>query len=62
MYLRFLASTDEAFAYSSEEPPPTGRWTISGLGLPDDLAARVEGDNARAFIPALAAGSGDAGL
>ncbi|MFG1909448.1 amidohydrolase family protein [Kribbella sp. NPDC048928] len=59
LYLRFLQSSDEAFPYSSEEPPPTGRWTISGLGLPDDLAARVEGDNARAFIPALAAGSSD---
>jgi predicted TIM-barrel fold metal-dependent hydrolase len=55
LYLRFLASADEAFAYSTSEPPPTGRWTISGLGLPDDLAAKVEGDNARAFIPALAA-------
>jgi predicted TIM-barrel fold metal-dependent hydrolase len=54
LYLRFLASADEAFAYSTSEPPPTGRWTISGLGLPDDLAAKVEGDNARAFIPALA--------
>lgn len=65
MYLRFLASSDEAFAYSSEEPPPTGRWTISGLGLPDELAARVEGDNARAFIPALATAAertNDAGL
>lgn len=54
LYLRFLSSMDEAFPYSSEEPPPDGRWTISGLGLPDELAARVEGDNARAFIPALA--------
>jgi predicted TIM-barrel fold metal-dependent hydrolase len=53
LYLRFLASSDEAFAYSTEQPPPTGRWTISGLGLPDDLAAKVEGDNARAFVPAL---------
>lgn len=54
LYLRFLATEDEAFPYSSEEPPPDGRWTISGLGLTDDLAAGVEGDNARAFIPALA--------
>jgi predicted TIM-barrel fold metal-dependent hydrolase len=58
LYLRFLASSDEAFAYSIEEPPPTGRWTISGLGLPDDLAAKVEGDNARAFIPALGTSNG----
>lgn len=65
LYLRFLASADEAFAYSTTEPPPTGRWTISGLGLPDELAARVEGENARAFIPALAASPpriSDAGL
>lgn len=54
LYLRFLQSEDEAFPYSEEDPPPDGRWTISGLGLPPELAAAVEGDNARAFVPALA--------
>ncbi|MER7243332.1 amidohydrolase family protein [Kribbella sp. NPDC000426] len=65
MYQRFLETADEAFPYSSDEPPPTGRWTISGLGLPAELAAAVEGDNARAFIPALAGSSArgsDAGV
>ena len=55
LYLRFLETEDEAFPYSDEEPPPDGRWTISGLGLTHELAAAMEGDNARAFIPALSA-------
>jgi predicted TIM-barrel fold metal-dependent hydrolase len=52
-YLRFLETADEGFSYSGEQPPPTGRWPISGLDLPVELAARVEGDNARALVPAL---------
>jgi predicted TIM-barrel fold metal-dependent hydrolase len=56
LYLRFLETEDEAFPYSYEQPPPDGRWTISGLGLTPELAAAVEGDNARTFIPALASG------
>ena len=36
-------------------PRGVGRWTISGLGLIDELAARVENDNARTSLSALAA-------
>jgi predicted TIM-barrel fold metal-dependent hydrolase len=53
-YVHFLESDDEGFPYGDDDPPSTGRWAISGLGLPADLAAGVEGDNARALIPALA--------
>jgi predicted TIM-barrel fold metal-dependent hydrolase len=49
-YVRFLETEDEAFDYSDEPTPPTGRWTISGLGLPPELAAGVEGDNARRLL------------
>jgi predicted TIM-barrel fold metal-dependent hydrolase len=53
-YVHFLESADESFPYDDLEPPSTGRWTISGLALDRDLAAKVEGDNARALLPALA--------
>jgi Amidohydrolase len=43
---RFLETLDESFPYSDEEPPPQGRWTISGLGLPDGVLRAVEGGNA----------------
>jgi predicted TIM-barrel fold metal-dependent hydrolase len=43
---RFLETLDESFPYSEEEPPPQGRWTISGLGLRDDVLRAVEGRNA----------------
>ena len=49
-YVRFLETADEAFDYSDEEIPPTGRWTISGLELGPDLAAAVEGGNARRVL------------
>jgi predicted TIM-barrel fold metal-dependent hydrolase len=53
-YLRFLETADESYPYSDHEPPPNGRWPISALDLEPPLAARVEGDNARALLPALA--------
>jgi predicted TIM-barrel fold metal-dependent hydrolase len=53
IYFRFLETADEYFAYETTEPPSTGRWRISALDLPPELAAGVAGDNARALIPAL---------
>ncbi|MGN6300178.1 MAG: amidohydrolase family protein [Angustibacter sp.] len=53
LYYRFLATDDEYFPYSEEDPPGDGRWRVSGLDLPDDVLRRVVGDNARALIPAL---------
>ncbi len=53
-YVHFLESSDEGFPYGDTEPPGTGRWTISGLALEPELAARIEGDNARSLLPSLA--------
>jgi len=53
IHFRFLETADEHFAYSLDEPPPQGRWRISGLGLPDDVLDLVYGGNARRLIPGL---------
>lgn len=53
IHLRFLETADEHFAYSIEDPPPQGRWAISGLDLSDDLLSGVYRDNAVRLIPAL---------
>ncbi len=50
LWLRFLETDDEAFPYTATDPPPAGRWTISGLGLPRDLLQRVYRDNALAVL------------
>jgi predicted TIM-barrel fold metal-dependent hydrolase len=51
---RFLETLDEAFDYAPDETPPQGRWTISGLGLPEGVLQRVYAGNARRLIPSLA--------
>ncbi len=53
IHFRFLETADEHFAYSLGEPPPQGRWRISGLGLPDDVLALVYAGNAARLIPGL---------
>lgn len=53
IYFRFLETEDEHFAYSLDEPPPQGRWRISGLGLPGDVLDLVYGGNAERLIPGL---------
>lgn len=53
-YLRFLATEDEHFPYSGANPPPTGRWMISGVHLPDDVLTKILAGNARRIIPAFA--------
>jgi predicted TIM-barrel fold metal-dependent hydrolase len=52
-YFRFLETDDEYFPYSHSNPPGCGRWTISGLDLPDDVLVDVYGANARRIIPGL---------
>lgn len=51
IYYRFLETEDEYFPY---RPDPddygTGRWRISGIGLPDDLLRAVYRDNARRVL------------
>jgi predicted TIM-barrel fold metal-dependent hydrolase len=54
IHFRFLETADEHFAYSLDEPPPQGRWAISGLDLPDEVLRQVYRDNARRLIPGLA--------
>ena len=53
IYFRFLETEDEHFAYSRDEPPPQGRWRISGLGLPGDVLDLVYAGNAERLIPGL---------
>jgi predicted TIM-barrel fold metal-dependent hydrolase len=53
IHLRFLETLDEHFPYDVADPPPQGRWTISGLGLPSDILAAVYAGNARRLIPGL---------
>ncbi|MFD9950399.1 amidohydrolase family protein [Nonomuraea sp. NPDC059023] len=54
IHFRFLETADEAFAHSTEDPPLMGRWTISGLDLPNDVLAKVYAENVRALVPRLA--------
>ncbi len=54
---RFFETDDEHFAYSSEPVPPQGRWSVSGIALPEELLAAVYRDNARRLIPVLGARS-----
>jgi predicted TIM-barrel fold metal-dependent hydrolase len=53
IHVRFFESADEHFAYSLEDPPPQGRWSISGLELPHDALRAIYRDNARRLIPGL---------
>ena len=50
IHFRFLETADEAFAYDPEDPPPQGRWPISGLDLPDDVLEQVYTGNARRLL------------
>jgi len=53
IYFRFLETEDEYFDYSPCDPPPTGRWCISALGLPAEVLRLVYSENARTLIPGL---------
>jgi len=53
IHFRFLETGDEHFAYSPEQPPPEGRWAISGLELPDDVLQQIYAGNAKRLIPGL---------
>lgn len=51
-YGRFLETEDEAFAYYAS--PRQGRWTISGLALPEEVLHKVYVANARRVLEAHA--------
>jgi len=50
VYFRLLETDDEYFAYSPDLAPPNGRWTISGLSLPDATLERIYRANARVLL------------
>ena len=50
VHARFLETTDESFDYGTDQPPSQGRWQIHGLGLPDEVLARVYARNAERLI------------
>src|SRR3954451_5269642 len=52
-HFRFLETADEHFPHSDDDPPMTGRWTISGVHLPDDVLRAVYGGNATRLVPRL---------
>ncbi|MFC4116694.1 amidohydrolase family protein [Nonomuraea zeae] len=54
IHFRFMETDDEAFAHSLDDPPLMGRWTISGLDLPDEVLQRVYAGNALDLVPRLA--------
>ena len=52
-YFRFLETYDECFLPGPENPPRQGRWGIYGLGLPDDVLAKVYHLNAERLYRSL---------
>jgi predicted TIM-barrel fold metal-dependent hydrolase len=50
VYFRFLETADEAFSYTDEAVPGSGRWPIYGLDLARDALQRIYCDNARKLL------------
>jgi predicted TIM-barrel fold metal-dependent hydrolase len=50
IHFRFLETFDESFDYDTDEVPGQGRWQIHGLGLPDDVLAKVYRENAMRLV------------
>ena len=50
---RFLETDDEHFPHTAEDPPTSGRWTISGLELPEPVLRQVYTENAIRLVPRL---------
>lgn len=51
VHFRFLETADEAFDYApGESVPPQGRWTVSGLELPEHLLTAVYAASARRVL------------
>jgi predicted TIM-barrel fold metal-dependent hydrolase len=51
---RFLETADESFAYSPDDVPAEGRWTISGIDLPAEVMTKLYAGTIRGLVPALA--------
>jgi predicted TIM-barrel fold metal-dependent hydrolase len=54
IYFRFLETADESFRYSTQDPPPRGRWDIYGLGLDQATLRSVYAGNAERVLPIFA--------
>ncbi len=52
-YFRFFETADEYFSYMPTDPPPTGRWFIYGIELPDSVLRKIYYANALKLIPGL---------
>jgi hypothetical protein len=50
IYFRFLETEDEYFDYAPAPTPPQGRWRIYGIGLPDQILAKVYSGNAARIL------------
>ncbi len=50
IYIRFLETEDEYFAYAPCATPPQGRWNIYGIGLPDGILRKVYHLNAARLL------------
>jgi predicted TIM-barrel fold metal-dependent hydrolase len=46
VYFRLLETEDDAFPYSPDGIPPSGRWPIYGIGLPEHVLVQVYRENA----------------
>ncbi|TWU56083.1 amidohydrolase family protein [Rubripirellula reticaptiva] len=53
LYWRFFETRDESFPYSEKVPPPQGMWQIDGVGLPDEVLAKLYHENAARLIPGV---------
>lgn len=54
-YFRFLETADEGFAHTADpDDLGFGRWSISGLELPESVLSAVYADNVRRLVPRLA--------
>ena len=49
-YWRFLETFDEHFPYSPDGIPGQGRWNICGIGLPQDVLAKIYHHNAARLL------------
>jgi predicted TIM-barrel fold metal-dependent hydrolase len=50
IYFRLLETDDEAFTYTDEGPPRSGRWSISGLDLPAAILEQIYCTNAQRLL------------
>ncbi len=50
IYYRFLETEDEYFDYAPATVPPQGRWSIYGLGLPEQILRKVYHQNAERVL------------